>query len=111
MTLAKFRAAARPTAVAIPHAVIVIALTLLSAFAGAAGNYLVAVPMTGWVTGLSDPKSLVPIAMGALVAGLTALVSQLVLLLKQWLAAQPNAPPLAEVRTIPPAKPPVPPQV
>ena len=87
--LAKFRAVARPKALAIPHSVVVVLLTLLSAFAGAAGNYLVAVPMTGWTTGLTDPKSLVPIAMGAAVAGLTALVSQLVLLLKQWLAAQP----------------------
>jgi hypothetical protein len=112
MTLAKFRAAARPAALKVPHAVVIALMTLLSAFAGAAGNYLVAVPMTGWVTGLSDPKSLVPIAMGAAVAGAMALISQLMLLLKQWLAAQvPAVPPPPEVRTIPPVKPVVPPQV
>ena len=95
LKLAKFRAAARPMALALPHWLTVVLVTLGTSLAVAAEQYLQTVPITAWLSGLSNPKTLVPIALNALVAGVGALIAALLVLLKQWVSTLevPNTPP------------------
>ena len=106
MKLAKFRAAVRPMALSVPHWLTITLVTLATAFGGAVQQYLQAVPFAQWITGLSNPTSLEPIARGAILAGFAALFAQGLLLFKQWAATVevlPTAPPSVP----PPATPPV----
>lgn len=72
----------------VPHWLVLTITTLVSAFGGAVGNYLIAIPASEWVTGLTQPKSLIPLGIGALVSGVSALLAQAVQLLKAWGASQ-----------------------
>jgi hypothetical protein len=96
MKLAKMRAGA---AFVLPHWVTVLAVSLLVTFGSAAEQYLQTVPVAQWLSGLSNLKSLIPIARNAFAMGLAAVVAQISLLIKQWLSTivvtpAPTPPPL-----------------
>lgn len=95
--LMKFRARLRPAAIAVPHWLTVLAITLGTSFVGGAEQYLQAIPMSDWITDLTDPKALGKLAVGALVSGSAALLAQGLLMLKQWAASAPPPPPAGQV--------------
>jgi hypothetical protein len=101
MKLAKMRAAA---AFVLPHWVTVLAVSLLVTFGSAAEQYLQTVPAAQWLAGLSNLKSLIPVARTAFAMGLAAVVAQIALLIKQWLSTIVVTP-----TPTPPVPPPLPP--
>jgi hypothetical protein len=97
--LARIRLKLRPMAVALPHWLSVVLIALGTAFVTGLGAYIQQVPLSQWLAAAQNPKQLIPLAVGALVGGLSALLAQGLLLLKQWAS---NAPPSLPSNPLPP---------